>query len=1709
MNSNFKRSIALVLCIVLILPSLVFGQEKNNDINGHWAEKEITQWIEKGIVSGYPDGSFKPNKPIKRAEFITMVNASFGFDELEEINFDDVNSSDWFALEISKAVKAGYINGYENNTVRPNNNISRQEVAVILSSILNEDKGEIDLDVFNDSGKIADWSLDAVKLSIEKGLMKGYPDSTFKPNADITRAEAVVTLDRAIKSEITVLDEAGTYELGQVTGNVLIDAEDVILKDTVVEGNLIISEKVGEGDASLDNVTVEGETIIKGGGENSIIIINSKLNKVTVNKSNGKIRIVAQGNTDVDEVNLESGAKIEEEETEGEGFGYIVISDKMLEDSEVILSGDFKEVKVDSKKSKIKVEKGTIENIEVSEKSEDTIIETSEETNIKNIEISSKTEVKGKGKIEKASIKSNDVKIEQKPEETELDKDIEEAEVGGEKVKPEDEEDDNTSSAPRGSNSSDDDTSDDNDDSNDGNNSSEPEDILVERIVIKDVFGQDATEFTTELTLGREESMDFGYEIYPSNATNKSVRWESSNEEVATVDEDGKVIAVGIGEATITVKAQDDSDVRESLNIRVNRIENIKPIQGTVGVGGNYELPSKVDAIMSNGEIANYEVEWSNIEVNTSEVGEFTFEGSVEGYDEKVMLILNVTENSIQILDVTPETGSTIEEDGKLISATLEYETVGDAVYNSVYTAVLEIGGDNGTYTIGEVELDSSNGEVVIEGNVSKEDVEEYKNEDNKVYLYTGIRNENNEFGKTYQEDYDYYYIVEEDILAERIVPRDAFGEDATEFTTELTLGREEESMDFGYEIYPSNTTNKSVRWESSNEEVATVDENGVVTATGVGKATITISTEDGSDLSTTFDIEVEKYVEVTSNEELEEALKDSYVSEIGLNGTFDGFRVDRDNISIIGGTIKTTDVEGTNAGVYISGASNVNIEDVTFEGQGEKSIAVVTVYNINSDEIEIKNNTFNNLHIGVYFNLGTFGEISNNTFEDIDYAAIGLDTGSKEIIVEENEMINSNIGIEIFGDNVEYNRNSYNNVAIKIMDISNEKAEVSTQQGLEKALTDKRINTIGLNGTFDGFRVDRDNISIIGGTIIPSDILGEKAGIYVNGSKNISISDVNFEGTTAERENGVLTTSESTNLKVENNIFSNLNMGVYLNPYASGEIVGNEFNIMDYCAIGIDTDEGVKIQNNSINTSKIGIEIFKRGVTYLENQYTDVTTNIVDNTKANVTTQEELKAAISEEKDVILQTDIVVDETIEIYNDNLVIDGDNNILEHKNIGGGKSVLKITGDNVEVKNIRFENIDDSNTVPFEVLIEGENALVQGNEFVRQTVVEKGTGAWGNPAINFKNNVTIKDNFIDFGAIGGSISASDDVEISGNTIEEAITEGIWIVVQGNKDESSISTTAKELAENNMINDYGEFKTKIIYNNRIYTEPDLSKDYEGEEVEKYIVSENFNTYKGISYSGVNVGWRLEDLNLNEVTKMEISILDENGNTIATNISTDKILDLNTKIFSTPFDIEGDYDDEYWTMGEWTAEKDIKPSVANIKIYDRLGNTYTIKNNNLVEPNGWTWEKLFSLNYTITLGDESEESIIVQFGNEGITPPLFEASNGTYEFRLVYDDNQSLDLRTWYENNKKPSEPIPNWYTYLLNTVPENEGDTSINPMFNIVKDDQGWRIQDGTKLESGNTDLANKGMIIPNNFPKDKYIFTGVIDGVEITVEIIVE
>jgi hypothetical protein len=196
-NKSVAFLTAMIMMISILSGSVFAVGNTYTELENHWAKDQVSIWIDSGIIKGYPDGTLGLDKPITRAELITLVNKSFGFTE-EGDNFSDVRPSDWFYSQTSIAKKNGYLVGVGSNQVSPNKKITRQEVAVIVARIMKL-KTTSTPSTLKDSKDFPEWSKGYINAVIKEGYMSGYVDGYFRHTKLITRAEAIVVLQNILK----------------------------------------------------------------------------------------------------------------------------------------------------------------------------------------------------------------------------------------------------------------------------------------------------------------------------------------------------------------------------------------------------------------------------------------------------------------------------------------------------------------------------------------------------------------------------------------------------------------------------------------------------------------------------------------------------------------------------------------------------------------------------------------------------------------------------------------------------------------------------------------------------------------------------------------------------------------------------------------------------------------------------------------------------------------------------------------------------------------------------------------------------------------------------------------------------------------------------------------------------------------------------------------------------------------------------------------------------------------------------------------------------------------------------------------------------------------------------------------------------------------------------------------------------------------------
>lgn len=199
------------------------------DISGHWAQASIIRLKQKGIIEGEGRNKFAPNRALTRAEFMTILDRVFTFSDAAQeesegdgegyiepvppavepnpevsADFNDLSPIHWAYATLQNAVSLGYLQGYPDHTLRPNQPITRAEVAVLLDRFVNDETSQPNANA--EAANFIDvpansWSAGAISRLKEAAIVQGINGEEYLPERPITRAEIAVMIDRYLENE--------------------------------------------------------------------------------------------------------------------------------------------------------------------------------------------------------------------------------------------------------------------------------------------------------------------------------------------------------------------------------------------------------------------------------------------------------------------------------------------------------------------------------------------------------------------------------------------------------------------------------------------------------------------------------------------------------------------------------------------------------------------------------------------------------------------------------------------------------------------------------------------------------------------------------------------------------------------------------------------------------------------------------------------------------------------------------------------------------------------------------------------------------------------------------------------------------------------------------------------------------------------------------------------------------------------------------------------------------------------------------------------------------------------------------------------------------------------------------------------------------------------------------------------------------------------
>ena len=229
--NNWQSKIALFMALSItptaILPLIIanpaFAQTSFNDVqSNYWASQFIQELSKRNIIAGFPDGSFRPEEAVTRAQFAAMLNKAFNKSpQRQTIRFNDVATNYWAYNAIQQSYVTGFLSGYPGNRFEPNQAIPRQQVLVSLANGLNYSAStniNSSLQYFNDAANISNYARSPIAAAVEKRLVVNYPNVKFlNPTTNATRAQVAAFIYQALVSSNQATAINSAYIVGLQT----------------------------------------------------------------------------------------------------------------------------------------------------------------------------------------------------------------------------------------------------------------------------------------------------------------------------------------------------------------------------------------------------------------------------------------------------------------------------------------------------------------------------------------------------------------------------------------------------------------------------------------------------------------------------------------------------------------------------------------------------------------------------------------------------------------------------------------------------------------------------------------------------------------------------------------------------------------------------------------------------------------------------------------------------------------------------------------------------------------------------------------------------------------------------------------------------------------------------------------------------------------------------------------------------------------------------------------------------------------------------------------------------------------------------------------------------------------------------------------------------------------------------------------------------
>lgn len=332
-------SLLMTAAAVVGVTSTAAFASQFSDTKGHWAESSIDRWSGYGVVNGHGNGTFSPNANMSRAEMAqTYVNLLQLTEKADISRFTDVDPDAWYADAIARCVAAGILNGTSDTTISPQGTVDREQMFVAFGRAMGLQPVENTDSSLSDLGDVSDWAEGMVNALLEAGYVNGMEDNTLRPQADINRASVMSLMDQTVAGYGN--ESGSVLEMNGQKGLVLVVTDDVTvtgqvgdlviapgaaegtvtLKDATVTGTVTLSAAESQlkitGETKVDNVVVNAEAqgagvsvdkdaavgTLSTAAENSTLSVSGKVEALTVTETADNTTVSTEKGSAIDSV---------------------------------------------------------------------------------------------------------------------------------------------------------------------------------------------------------------------------------------------------------------------------------------------------------------------------------------------------------------------------------------------------------------------------------------------------------------------------------------------------------------------------------------------------------------------------------------------------------------------------------------------------------------------------------------------------------------------------------------------------------------------------------------------------------------------------------------------------------------------------------------------------------------------------------------------------------------------------------------------------------------------------------------------------------------------------------------------------------------------------------------------------------------------------------------------------------------------------------------------------------------------------------------------------------------------------------------------------------------------------------------------------------------------------------------------------------------